>query len=214
MPGSDAIIISNLWAACRRTAKISALTALFIATSIASYCGIIQPLGNIHVVEDGQLYRSAQLNKSQFEQVINEYSIRSILNLRGDNSGASWYDDEIAISRNMGVRHFDYGIGARQLVTSQQISEILKLVREAPKPLLIHCQGGADRSGLVAALYVTEVEGKSVDEAAEQLSLVYGHFPYLMSKTDAMDKSFWAYAKARLSSRQSRQFIKAAEPAS
>jgi protein tyrosine phosphatase (PTP) superfamily phosphohydrolase (DUF442 family) len=201
MTESDAIITSNLWRACRRTANIAALTTLLIVTSIASYCGIIQLLGNVHVVEDGQLYRSAQLNKNQFERVINEYSIRSILNLRGDNSGTSWYDDEIAISRSMSVTHFDYGIGARRLVTSQQIRAILKIVRDAPKPLLIHCQGGADRSGLVAALYVAEVEGKSADEAAQQLSLVYGHFPYLLSKTNAMDKSFWEYVEAHRSSR-------------
>lgn len=213
MTESDAIITSNLWWACRRTANIAALTMLLlIVTSIASYCGIIQLLGNVHVVEDGQLYRSAQLNKSQFERVINEYAIRSILNLRGDNSDTSWYDDEIAISRSMSVTHFDYGIGARRLVTSQQIHEILKIVRDAPKPLLIHCQGGADRSGLVAALYVAEVEGKSADEAAQQLSLVYGHFPYLLSKTNAMDNSFWEYVEAHRSSRRSRQHTKAAGP--
>jgi protein tyrosine/serine phosphatase len=215
MTEAGAIMTSNLWAACRRTAKIAALTVLLIAISIASYCGIIRLLGNIHVVEDGKLYRSAQLDKAQFEQVINEYGIKSILNLRGDSPGEPWYDDEIAVSKTLGVKHFDYGIWASGIVTPKQIGEILKIVRDAPKPLLIHCQGGADRSGLVAALYVAEVEGKSADEADEQLSLFYGHFPYLTSKTDAMDKSFWAYVKAHPSPRQLRpppQLTKAAVP--
>lgn len=95
-----------------------------------------------------------------------------------------------------GARHFDYGIWASSIVTQKQIDEILAIIRAAPKPLLIHCRGGADRSGLISALYLAEVEGKPVDEAAGQLSLYYGHFPYLTSKTGAMDESFWTYVRA------------------
>lgn len=193
---------SRLWITCRRTVKASALAVTLIAASIASYCGLIRYMGNINVVEEGQLYRSAQLDKTQFEQVIKTHGIRSILNLRGDNASEPWYKDEIIVSQALDVRHFDYGIGASKFVTAKQIDEILKLVRNAPKPLLIHCQGGADRSGLVAALYVAEIEGKPPEEAANQLSLLYGHFPYLMSKTGAMDDSFWAYVKKDSASRQ------------
>lgn len=39
------------------------------------------------------------------------------------------------------------------------------------------------------------------------------NFPYLLSKTNAMDKSFWEYVEAHRSSRQSRQLTKAAGPA-
>lgn len=188
-----------------RMAKLATVAVVLVAISIASYCGIVRLSGNVHAVSDGQFYRSAQLDKDQFEQVIKEYGIKSILNLRGDSPGESWYEDEIAVSRTHAVMHFDYGIGATEFVTSKQITEILTIVRDAPKPLLIHCQGGADRSGLVAALYVAELKGKSADEASEQLSLLYGHFPYLTSKTDAMDKSFWAYVEVHPVLRQARR---------
>lgn len=193
MTKTNNVIGSHLWSACRRTAKVGGLTVLLIAASIASYCGIIRYLGNIHVVEEGELYRSAQLDKEQFEQTIERYQIKSILNLRGDSPGEDWYDEEIAVSKTLDVKHFDYGIWASGIATPKQINDILKIVRAAPKPLLIHCNGGADRSGLVAALYLAEIEKRPVDEAAGQLSLIYGHFPYLTSKTGAMDKSFWAY---------------------
>ena len=35
--------------------------------------------------------------------------------------------------------------------------------------------------------------------AGAQLSILYGHFPYLMSKTRAMDDSFWAYINSHRS---------------
>ena len=35
--------------------------------------------------------------------------------------------------------------------------------------------------------------GASADQADRELSLVYGHFPYLASRSKAMDDSFWAF---------------------
>jgi protein tyrosine/serine phosphatase len=119
-----------------------------------------------------------------------------VLNLRGAHLGQHWYDGEIAASRDLGIAHYDYGLSAKRLVTGRQIAELLALVEKAPKPLLVHCQSGADRSGLVAALYEYAIAGESADDADRQLSLAYGHFPYLTSRTGAMDKSFWAFVHA------------------
>ena len=74
------------------------------------------------------------------------------------------------------------------------LETILAMMRQAPKPLVIHCRSGADRSGLIAALYLFTIEGKRAETAAQQLSLFYGHFPYLWSRSGAMDHSFWLYA--------------------
>jgi protein tyrosine/serine phosphatase len=82
-------------------------------------------------------------------------------------------------------------------VTRQQIGEVLGIVRDAPKPLLVHCKAGADRAGLVSALYRFTGEGMSADQADRELSLVYGHFPYLASRSKAMDDSFWAFVSTQ-----------------
>ena len=68
------------------------------------------------------------------------------------------------------------------------MARISALLRSAPKPVLIHCQSGADRSGLVAALYEYTIAARPLEEAQEQLSLLFGHFPYLWSRTGAMDE--------------------------
>jgi len=198
---TNSLIATHLRPLCFRTAKAGRLGLLLIAASIASYFGIIRYTGNVHVVEEGKLYRSAQLDRNQFEQIIAKYGIKSILNLRGADPGQSWYENEISISKTLEVKHFDYGISASDVVPTEQANEILQIVRDAPKPMLIHCQAGADRSGLVAALFLAEVETRPAGEAVGQLSLAYGHFPYLTSRTGAMDESFWAYVSANSATR-------------
>jgi protein tyrosine/serine phosphatase len=179
-----------------RSLKIAGLAAGLLAGSVGGYWGLLQYEGNFHAVTAGVLYRSAQLSKTEIKAAVGEYGIKSVLNLRGANSGSPWYDNEIAASRELGLVHFDYPLSARRFVTSQQIAEILDIVRRAPKPLLIHCKSGSDRAGLVAALYRFAETGASAAEADQELSLVYGHFPYLASRSGAMDDSFWAFVRA------------------
>lgn len=76
LPRKD--ISLRAWQVCVRATITGALTAVVIATSIAAYCILLRYTGNVHVVESGKLYRSAQLEGPQLKQVINEYGIRSI----------------------------------------------------------------------------------------------------------------------------------------
>jgi protein tyrosine/serine phosphatase len=168
-----------------------------MAATIGGYWGVLQYEGNLHAVSAGILYRSAQLSKSDTRWAVREYAIKSVLNLRGAHARQPWYDEEIEAAGELGLAHFDYPLSAKRFVTSEQIDEILDIVRKAPKPLLIHCKSGADRSGLVAALYRFSETGASALEADRELSLVYGHFPYLTSRSGAMDDSFWAFVHSK-----------------
>jgi protein tyrosine/serine phosphatase len=156
----------------------------------ASYCDVLIWGGNFHAVENGTVYRSAQLSKTQFAHAIDTHHIRSVLNLRGPNLDEAWYRDELAVTQGRGASHDDVGISADREVTPDKIAKILAVLRDAPKPSLVHCLSGADRSGFVSALDEYVVRGKSAEMAAKELSFRYGHFPYLTSKTGAMDNSF------------------------
>jgi protein tyrosine/serine phosphatase len=180
-----------------RSIKIGIVAVTLIAGSCGGYWGAIQYQGNFHAVKEGAFYRSAQLSKNELQSAIREHNIRSVLNLRGAHPGQVWYDEELAMSRSLGVAHYDYALSSHRFVTRQQIGEVLGLVRDAPKPLLVHCKAGADRTGLISALYRFAGEGVSADEADRELSLVYGHFPYLTSRSKAMDDSFWAFVGAQ-----------------
>jgi undecaprenyl-diphosphatase len=84
--------------------------------------------------------------------------------------------------------------GVVEKVSEQEIETILDSLQRAPKPILIHCNGGADRTGLISALYLYTVEGKPSEVANSQLTTFYGHIPYLHWRYSvAMDYSFWRY---------------------
>lgn len=160
---------------------------------LGSYLGYIHEQGNFHVVEQDVMYRSRQLDKEELIHYINTYQIKSILNLRGKNMGSDWYQDEIRVAQELGVTHHDYGISANRDVSESDLNGIMDIVRTATKPILIHCKSGADRTGLIAALYQYAQGGRSAEEAANQLSILYGHFPFFWNSTAAMDRTFWRY---------------------
>jgi protein tyrosine phosphatase (PTP) superfamily phosphohydrolase (DUF442 family) len=163
--------------------------AVILCASYASYCGILIWSGNFHTVVENQLYRSAQLNGDEFAREIDAHHIRTVLNLRGPNPDDRWYQEELAATKRHGAVHYDVGISARSVVTPEKIADILAVLRDAPKPILVHCLSGADRAGFVSTLYRYAVLGQGAEIAEQELSLRYGHFPYLTSKTDAMDYS-------------------------
>ena len=175
----------------RKTGVAILSVLLLLALLILAYTAYINRNGNFHVVADGQFYRSGELKPAQLEKFVQQYGLRSILNLEGDKAGRQWYDDELAASARLGIAHFDYHLSAKKMLTPEQVDAVLEIVRAAPKPLLVHCRDGADRTGLVSALYLAEIQGQDKTTADKQLSLNYGHFPYLGSGTRAMDQTFW-----------------------
>jgi protein tyrosine phosphatase (PTP) superfamily phosphohydrolase (DUF442 family) len=146
--------------------------------------------GNIHALPTGNVYRAGQLSARQLEDTITEHGIRSIINLRGGNYDEPWYQDEITLSAAHGIPHIDYALSAKREVTTQQAKTLLELMRTAPKPLLIHCRHGADRSGIASALYMYFVANTPLTEASQQLSWRFGHTKYHYYGKDKMDISF------------------------
>jgi protein tyrosine/serine phosphatase len=184
-----AYLPASLWFATK-------LALIFVggcAAAVAFYCGVVVITGNFHSVEKGRVYRSAQLNREELEKVIAENGIRSILNLRGPNPSSSWYDEELEAANKHNVLHYDFALSSRKRVSPEAMRSLIAWMRAAPKPLLIHCKAGADRTGLVSALYRYAIKGDRAEEAVEELSLRYGHFPFIRSATIAMDDSFANY---------------------
>lgn len=180
-----------------RLLKRAGAGVALVAVLIGAWVGFVRISGNFHAVEQGAVYRSAQLSGAQFARRIRENGVRTILNLRGTQTDSRWYDDEVAASEAAHVQHIDYPISAGQELTDDQVNTLVGLLRNSPRPILIHCEAGADRSGLVAALYKLLVQKSSRLEASQQLSFFYGHFPWLGSRTIAMDRTF-----ERVASRQ------------
>jgi len=160
----------------------------FLGIFSAARLWYIEEQGNFHPVTHREAYRSAQLDRDELKFYIRNFAIRSIINLKGKAVDGPMYDEEIATCRDMGVRHYDLGLSAGKKPSSHEIEKLLKLFRIAPRPVLIHCRAGADRSGLAAALWKVVIDGAPKSVARDQLSIRYGHMPF--RPTQVLDQFF------------------------
>lgn len=92
------------------------------------------------------------------------------------------------VSSEHNVRHYDIDLSAYREPTPEEMQILIGLFKSAPRPILIHCQAGADRSGLVAAMWRVIVDKQSKIEARKLLSILYGYMP--VGPASAMDQFF------------------------
>lgn len=128
--------------------------------------------GNIHTVIPHKVYRSAQLDARLLRKVIKQYDIKSIINLRGAAVNSRWYQQEVATAKSLGVRHYDLGLSAYRLPRLDRLKKLVQLLQTVPKPVIVHCQGGADRAGLASAVALL-LYNRSLGEAQGAVSLKY-----------------------------------------
>ncbi len=159
------------------------------------YLFIAELRGNFYQI-DKNAYRSGILRNHNMPYYIEKYQIKTILNLQG-SSKKSWYLNEIKLSKKHNIQHIDYKISNKNFYDHNKTSEIVQILKNAPKPILIHCVGGADRTSLVSALYEYAINHKSAEEAKKQFAWYYGHLPQLSIRKHviAMDQSFESYVE-------------------
>lgn len=61
-------------------------------------------------------------------------------------------------------------------IKTAQVVEALRIIRNADGPIVIHCWHGADRTGLISALYRIVFQGWTKEEAIDEL--MHGGFGY------------------------------------
>lgn len=127
---------------------------------------------DFHTVIPNQVYRSPELSKAQFNQVIHEYGIKSILNLRGANPSSQWYSDEIAVTAQNQIQHYDLALGSYNFPSKTSIVKLVSILQSAPRPILIHCESGVDRSGFAATISLILMNAP-MSEIEKQESLKY-----------------------------------------
>jgi len=153
---------------------------------VAWWIGYLRYSGNFHKVADG-VYRSGQLYEFDMPEFYEKYGFKTILNLRGAKPGKEWYEYEKRFAKEHNITLIDFKISDKKIQSLQTMQKIADIIKRSKKPVLIHCRAGADRTGLASALYLYLIGDKN---ASKMLSMKYGHFPYLGSKTKAMDESF------------------------
>jgi protein tyrosine/serine phosphatase len=141
-------------------------------------CRLSPVFNNFHVVVPSEVYRSAQPTREELEFYYNRYGIQTIVNLRGSNAAQPWHQHEAAAARDLGINLVDFGISAHEFQPPDKLDRLIYILAHAKKPILIHCNWGADRSGLASALYLAAVARKPELTAENQLSCDMGIFRF------------------------------------
>ncbi|MBO5722123.1 MAG: dual specificity protein phosphatase family protein, partial [Lentisphaeria bacterium] len=143
------------------------------------------------------IYRSGQPNEDEFFSLYTFNGIRSVLNLRGISD-----KDEInAVNRRWknAVTLYEIPLDTGN-ITEDALYKILSVIRDAPKPLLIHCWQGSNRTGCAVAAYRIIFENWSVEDAiSELMKPEYGHFKNFYNNIpELLRKADWKKIKATI----------------
>lgn len=140
---------------------------------------VLDILYNFHWVREGEAARSSQANFGGLAGLMQRHGLKAIINLRGENSDLSWWRYERRVCERLGARHFDTMLDSRHLPTQDMLVRLVEAFDEAPRPFLLKCSGGHDRTALAAALFVIHRQGWSARETARRQfdPSLYGHTP-------------------------------------
>lgn len=122
------------------------------------------PLRRFDRVEE-RVYRSGQPSREQLRALTAHYGIRTVIKLNAGKDEAP-----------PGVMVLHFPLHVLVAPTPKELDQILDVIEQSPKPLLIHCTHGEDRTGLVVALYKVR-RGASPDSAFTDM-MRHGFHPY------------------------------------
>ncbi len=131
----------------------------------------------LEVVPD-EIWRSAQPSGPEMDEFISRLDLRSVLNLRGERGGSAWLKEERAVTDARGVELHTVRLSAKDMPPAQRLRRIVEVLDTAPRPLLFHCKGGVERSGLVGAVAVL-LHGGSLEQARAEFAPSKGYIQFL-----------------------------------
>ena len=134
-----------------------------------------EELPNFHQVNE-KLYRGAQPKNDGIKRLA-QLGVKTIVNLR-EEDGLS--RSEAAEARAAGLRYFNIPLKQAGRPTEQQVESTLAILNTAEnQPVFVHCRLGADRTGLIIAVYRITHDGWTSERAKAEANH-YGMHPWEM----------------------------------
>jgi protein tyrosine/serine phosphatase len=139
---------------------------------------------NLHRVEDN-FFRSAQPDANGFKALASAYGVRTVISLRAFNS-----DEPLA--RGLDLKLVRIRINTWNIHRADVVAALQNLRRASrDEPVLLHCQHGADRTGMISALYRVLYQGWSKVAALDEMQngmfgyhAVWGNIPRFIRRID------------------------------
>lgn len=178
----------------RKRALWAAASLMLPVLILGLYLGWLQLSGNFAPIIDGFAYRSNQPTPERLAEYKATYGIRTVINLRGAAPGEAWYDLEKQAAKDLGLTLIDVPLSSARDLSDTELTQLVALLRTVEGPVLIHCRSGSNRTGLAAAIYLSEIGRTDAAVAGDQLSLRFGHLSIpFRPETFAMDRSWQRY---------------------
>ncbi|MBY4892488.1 tyrosine-protein phosphatase [Rhodobacteraceae bacterium N5(2021)] len=145
---------------------------------------------NFHKLDD-EVWRQNHPSPARLAQ-LKAMGAASILTLRGATSAPSQL--EARACADLGLEFRALEMRAVILPRKESLLGLLDAIREMPKPMVIHCKSGSDRTGLAATIYLHVFKGVPLEEARKQLGLRFIHNPF--GRAGIVNNLLDAYATA------------------
>lgn len=172
---------------------------------------VISDVINFSQVSEG-IYRGGR--PENFEQIkeLHDLGIRTVIDLQGGDVQSPWIgfvipyveagetlpeiNTERAYVQMNGMDFISAPLNSLNSITyaeSKRIEEIMNIMNDpARQPVFVHCAHGADRTGLVVALYRMKYQRWSMTKAYQEMR-AKGHNWLHTSFTYPLDKYFFTY---------------------
>ncbi len=145
---------------------------------------------NLEEIAPG-IYRSNHPNHERLEDLV-ALGVTKVLNLRGATIH-SHYNFEVESCTKLGLDLVDIPLSARRAPSVELLQTVMDELEKLDAPTLMHCKSGADRTGLVSAIYILHILKGPVEDAKKMLSFRYLHLKF--TSTGILDYIIEMYAR-------------------
>ncbi len=154
--------------------KIFGICFLVLALAVAGkYIYQVNIKHNFEVISEGKFYKSGVIPPDELPEVLKEYNIKTVIDLRFPESTDEVNNPEVAAQLKSEqeavakVKQVTYVNNGSEQVPSKKNLDTFFAILDDPKnyPILIHCYHGVGRAELYSALYRIEYENWSPNDA-------------------------------------------------
>ena len=131
---------------------------------------------NLHPLDDSGAWRMARRSTSpaRFSRSLEGLGIRCAIDLRRSNRSDE--SSQQIDFESMGIQYHNLHLRASDLPHPEPLQKLMQVMADGPRPILLYCKRGKDKTGFASALYRHSICGDSLEVAWKQLRFIpFGH---------------------------------------